>query len=55
MIIRILITKKLEPFFIKTNPESFFKAFVISFLFDKNFCNKIEALKNLNAFEICNI
>ena len=35
MIDKILITEKLENFFIKTNPESFFKVFVISFLFDK--------------------
>ncbi len=35
MIDKILIAKKLESFFIKTNPESLLKVFVISFLFDK--------------------
>ena len=42
MIDKILITKKLENFFIKTNPESFFKVFIISFLFDKT--NYIESI-----------
>ena len=42
MIDKILITKKLENFFIKTNPESFLKVFVISFLFDKT--NYIEPI-----------
>lgn len=42
MIDKILITKKLESFFIKTNPESFLKVFVISFLFDKT--NYIEPI-----------
>ena len=42
MINKILITKKLENFFIKNNPESFLKAFVISFLFDKT--NYIEPI-----------
>ena len=35
MIDKMLIAKKLENFFKKTNPESFFKIFVISFLHDK--------------------
>ena len=35
MIDKIFINKKLEPFFKKTNPESFEKVFMISFLFDK--------------------
>ena len=42
MIDKILITKKLENFFTNTNPESFLKIFVISFLFDKT--NYIEPI-----------
>ncbi len=42
MIDKILVTKKLETFFNKTNPESFLKVFVISFLYDKvNYIEKI--------------
>lgn len=42
MIDKVLITKKLENFFKKTNPESFLKVFVISFLYDKiNYIEKI--------------
>ena len=42
MIDKFLITGKLENFFRKTNPESFLKVFVISFLFDKiNYIEKI--------------
>ena len=42
MINKILVTKKLETFFNKTNPESFLKVFVISFLYDKvNYIEKI--------------
>lgn len=47
MIDKILITKKLEPFFIKTNSESFLKAFVISFLCDKtNYIEPIVGYEN---------
>ena len=42
MIDKILITQKLENFFKNTNPESFLKIFVISFLFDKT--NYIETI-----------
>lgn len=42
MIDKILITEKLEKFFRTTNPESFLKVFVISFLYDKiNYIEKI--------------
>lgn len=42
MIDKILVTKKLQTFFNKTNPESFLKVFVISFLYDKvNYIKKI--------------
>lgn len=42
MIDKILITRKLKDFFKRTNPESFFKVFVISFLFDEiNYIEKI--------------
>ena len=47
MIDKILITKKLENFFIKTNPESLLKIFVISFLFDKtNYIEHIVGYKS---------
>lgn len=47
MIDKILITKKLDDFFKKTNPESFLKVFVISFLFDKiNYIEKIVGYEN---------
>ncbi|MBE5805118.1 MAG: hypothetical protein E7313_00090 [Clostridiales bacterium] len=47
MIDKVLITEKLENFFKKTNPESFFKVFVISFLFDKiNYIEKIVGNEN---------
>ena len=47
MIDKILITKKLENFFIKTNSESFLKVFVISFLFDKiNYIEPIVGYEN---------
>ena len=35
MIDKVFITGKLENFFRQTNPESFLKVFIISFLFDK--------------------
>ena len=42
MIDKIFVTKKLEAFLNKTNPESFLKVFVISFLYDKvNYIEKI--------------
>ena len=47
MIDKILITKKLEAFFNKTNPESFLKVFVISFLYDK--INYIESIVGYNT------
>ena len=47
MIDKVLITGKLENFFRKTNPESFLKVFVISFLFDKiNYIEKIVGHEN---------
>ena len=47
MIDKVLITEKLENFFKKTNPESFLKVFVISFLFDKiNYIEKIVGNEN---------
>lgn len=47
MIDKILITGKLENFFRRTNPESFLKVFVISFLFDKiNYIEKIVSCEN---------
>lgn len=47
MIDKILITKKLENFFLSTNPESFLKIFVISFLFDKtNYIEPIVGYEN---------
>lgn len=47
MIDKILITAKLEGFFKKTNPESFLKIFVISFLYDKiNYIEKIIGHEN---------
>ena len=47
MIDKFLITGKLENFFRKTNPESFLKVFVISFLFDKiNYIEKIVGHEN---------
>lgn len=47
MIDKILITKKLESFFKKTNPESFLKVFIISFLFDKiNYIKEIVGHEN---------
>ena len=47
MIDKILITKKLENFFLSTNPESFLKVFVISFLFDKiNYIEPIVGYEN---------
>ena len=42
MIDKVFITGKLENFFRQTNPESFLKVFIISFLFDKiNYIEKI--------------
>ena len=47
MIDKILITKKLENFFLSTNPESFLKIFVINFLFDKiNYIEPIVGYEN---------
>ena len=47
MIDKVLITGKLENFFRKTNPESFLKVFIISFLFDKiNYIEKIVGHEN---------
>lgn len=47
MIDKVLITGKLENFFRKTNPESFLKVFVISFLFDKiNYIEEIVGHEN---------
>lgn len=46
MIDKVLITDKLESFFKKTNPESFLKVFVISFLFDK-----IKYIENIVGYE----
>ena len=47
MIDKVFITEKLEDFFRKTNPESFLKVFVISFLFDKiNYIEKIVGYEN---------
>lgn len=47
MIDKILITKKLEKFFKLTNPESFLKIFIISFLFDKiNYIETIVGTEN---------
>ncbi len=47
MIDKILIIKKLENFFIKTNPENFLKTFVINFLFDKaNYIEPIVGYEN---------
>ena len=47
MIDKVFIMGKLEDFFRKTNPESFLKVFVISFLFDKiNYIEKIVGYEN---------
>lgn len=47
MIDKILITGKLESFFKRTNPESFLKVFVISFLYDKiNYIEKVVGHEN---------
>lgn len=47
MIDKMLVTKKLETFFKKINPESFFKVFLISFLYDKvNYIEKIVGYDN---------
>jgi hypothetical protein len=47
MIDKVFITNKLEKFFRLTNPESFLKVFVISFLFDKtNYLEKIVGTEN---------
>ena len=47
MIDKVLITNKLENFFKRTNPESFLKIFIISFLFDKvNYIEKVVGTEN---------
>lgn len=47
MINKIFIANKLTNFFKKANPESFFKVFVVSFLFDKiSYIEKIVGTKN---------
>ncbi len=47
MIDKFLITKKLEFFFRRTNPESFLKVFIISFLFEKvNYIEKNVGYEN---------
>lgn len=47
MIDKIFITEKLENFFRKTNPESFLKVFLISFLYDKiNYIEKTVGHEN---------
>lgn len=47
MIDKVFITGKLENFFRQTNPESFLKVFIISFLFDKiNYIEKIVGQEN---------
>lgn len=47
MIDKVLITNKLENFFKRTNPESFVKIFIISFLFDKvNYIEKVVGTEN---------
>lgn len=47
MIDKVFITGKLENFFRQTNPESFLKVFVISFLFDKiNYIEKVVGQEN---------
>lgn len=47
MIDKVFITEKLENFFKKTNPDSFLKVFVTSFLFDKiNYIEKIVGHEN---------
>ena len=47
MIDKVLITEKLDDFFRQTNPESFLKVFVISFLFDKiNYIEKVVGYDN---------
>ena len=47
MIDKFFIAEKLEYFFKKTNPESFLKVFVISFLYDKiNYIEKIMGYEN---------
>lgn len=47
MIDKKIVTNKLERFFRRTNPENFFRVFLISFLFDKiNYIEKIVGTEN---------